>query len=36
LPIGRGAKPFAYRPSRGPNIIALAKAIEPPVNFDSK
>lgn len=29
-PGGRGSRPFAYLPKRGPNIAAEAKAAEPP------
>lgn len=36
FPSGNGSNPSAYRPNRGPNIIADANADEPPTNFQKK
>lgn len=36
LPSGNGSKPSAYRPKRGPNIIADANAEEPPKDIREK
>lgn len=36
LPSGNGSIPSAYRPKRGPNIIADANAEEPPKDIGEK